>query len=187
MRFGSSCADPTTRAGAKSPVARCLPVQNTRGRRHLLVGGLAFFILGFATTAGFPTTQGQASEHRVIEIGVIEIDAQAIRQVVSAQLDAFRRDDWEEAFGFASPSVQRQFGGPDQFRAMVIAGYQPVYRPRETRFGEIINFQGRPAQQVHVIGPDGIPVLAIYPMERQKDGVWRIAGCFLLPVEDRAA
>jgi hypothetical protein len=30
-----------------------------------------------------------------------------------------------------------------------------------------------------VIGPDGQPALALYAMERQPDGSWRIAGCTL--------
>ena len=63
-----------------------------------------------------------------------EVDRQAIRSVIEAQLAAFQADDGETAFGFASPTIQEMFGNPTNFLAMVKAGYMPVYRPREVRF-----------------------------------------------------
>ena len=39
---------------------------------------------------------------------------------------------------------------------------------------------GVPAQRVLVVGPDGVPVIAVYPMQRMPDGSWLINGCFLL-------
>ncbi len=49
-------------------------------------------------------------------------------------------------------------------------GYQPVYRPRAFDFREIVELHGQPAQTVDVIGPDGRPVTAIYPMRQLPDG-----------------
>ena len=63
---------------------------------------------------------------------------------------------------------------------MVRQGYQPVYRPRQVSFGELAAVDGIPVQHVHVIGPDGTPVTALYVMERQPDGAWRINGCYLV-------
>jgi len=34
-------------------------------------------------------------------------------------------------------------------------------------------------QRVELVGPDGVPALAHYVMQRQSDGSWRINGCFL--------
>jgi hypothetical protein len=116
-----------------------------------------------------------------------DADRAAIRQVIEAQVDAFRRDDGSAAFGYASPMIQGMFGTPEIFMDMVRQGYQPVYRPRTFDFRDIVDMHGRPAQVVHVIGPDGRPVTAIYPMRQLPDGTWRIDGCFLQAPEEHQA
>jgi hypothetical protein len=47
-------------------------------------------------------------------------------------------------------------------------------------FGELTEQDGQTVQEVGVIGPDGVPRVAIYTLERQQDGSWRIAGCRLV-------
>lgn len=113
-------------------------------------------------------------------------DAGAIRQVIQAQLDAFRQDDWQTAFGFAAPSIQAKFVSPEIFSRMVRGGYQPVYRPRGVEFREITASQFGPTQEVYVVGPDGLSYLAYYTMERQPDGTWRISGCYLVRAPDES-
>ena len=39
--------------------------------------------------------------------------------------------------------------------------------------------------EVYVVGPDGKPALAVYEMQRQPDGSWRINGCWLTPAPDQ--
>jgi Domain of unknown function (DUF4864) len=114
-------------------------------------------------------------------------DRAAIRQVIQAQVDAFRRDDGGAAFSYASPMIQGLFGTPEVFMDMVRQGYQPVYRPRAFDFREIVTIHGQPAQTVDVIGPDGRPVTAIYPMRQLPDGTWRIDGCFLQAPDEHQA
>ena len=116
-----------------------------------------------------------------------EADRQAIRMVIEIQLGAFQRDDAKAAFAQASPNVQAIFQTPDRFMAMVRGGYQPVYRPRQVEFRDIIDIDGSPTQRVFIIGPNGAPVMALYPMERQADGTWRISGCYLIPAADGLA
>jgi Domain of unknown function (DUF4864) len=106
-------------------------------------------------------------------------DRDAIRTVIGDQMAAFKRDDAAAAFGFAAPNIQDMFGTPEHFLAMVRQGYQPVYRPSDVRFGELVRIDGSLAQLVHVVGPDGVPQLAVYFVERQPDGRWRITGCVL--------
>ncbi|MCC6470520.1 MAG: DUF4864 domain-containing protein [Alphaproteobacteria bacterium] len=110
-----------------------------------------------------------------------DVDRAAIRQVIESQLQAFQRDDGSSAFSFAAPGIQSMFQTPDNFMTMVRTGYQPVYRPRAVTFKDIISFNGAPAQRVIVIGPDGVPVIAVYPMKQMEDGTWRIDGCYILP------
>jgi hypothetical protein len=106
-------------------------------------------------------------------------DGAAIRAVIRAQVEAFGRDDGDSAFGYASPAIRQLFGTADAFMEMVRQGYRPVYRPTAFEFGEIVARNGQLIQEVHVVGPDGRPVTADYPMTRLPDGSWRIDGCRL--------
>ena len=114
-------------------------------------------------------------------------DRSAIRDVIQGQVDAFRRDDGEGAFGYASPSIRGMFGTSEVFMGMVRQGYQPVYRPRVFDFREIVTLHGQVTQKVHVVGPDGRPVTAFYPMVQLPDGTWRINGCFLQAPDEHQA
>ena len=114
-------------------------------------------------------------------------DAAAIRQVIEGQLAAFQRDDGAAAFAYASPDVQTKFHDPDTFMQMVKSGYRPVYRPQEVEFRDLVLHEGTPIQEVLVVGPDGLPVMAIYFMEQQPDGSWRINGCTLVKAPDQSA
>jgi hypothetical protein len=114
-------------------------------------------------------------------------DRAAIRDIIQSQVDAFRRDDGDAAFGYASPSIRGMFGSSDIFMDMVRHGYQPVYRPQEFDFREIVTLDGQVTQKVHVVGPDGRPVTAFYPMTQLPDGTWRINGCYLQAPEEHQA
>jgi uncharacterized protein DUF4864 len=113
-------------------------------------------------------------------------DASAIREVIQSQIDAFRHDDGATAFGYASPMIQEKFGDPGSFMAMVRSGYPQVYRPRTVEFEELSVEDLGPVQNVLVVGPDGIPVMAIYLMQRQPDGSWRINGVYLTRIPDQS-
>ena len=119
--------------------------------------------------------------------GVGEADRAAIREVVRSQLAAFQRDDGAAAYAFASPMIQQMFPSVEVFMSMVRTGYVPVYRPREVEFRELVDFRGEPTQLVLLVGPDGVPVLAHYMMQRQPDGTWRINGCVLTEAADQTA
>jgi hypothetical protein len=110
---------------------------------------------------------------------VPQADREAIAAVIGKQIDAFRHDDAPAAFGYASPMIQGMFGDPAHFLAMVQRGYPPVYRPRSVQFGALVMRDGRIVQRVDIVGPDGTGELALYTMEREPDGTWRIDGCQL--------
>ena len=114
-------------------------------------------------------------------------DRAAIRDVIQGQVEAFRRDDGDAAFAYASPMIQGMFGEANIFMDMVRHGYRPVYRPQVFDFREIVDMHGEIAQKVHVVGPDGRPVTALYPMTRLPDGSWRINGCYLQAPDEHQA
>ncbi len=137
-----------------------------------------FLALALAATL-FPTTI------RAEEPGTPSApDQQAIRGVIEAQLGAFRRDDGMAAFSYASPVIREKFGTPENFMAMVRGSYAAVYRPRQVEFRETRTMAGQTAQAVRFVGPDGKAVLAIYTMERQPDGGWRIGGVYLVEIAE---
>lgn len=106
-------------------------------------------------------------------------DQAAIRGVISRQIEAFKREDGEAAFAFASPHIQEQFGGPGRFLDMVRRAYPAVHRPRSMDFSELLVGDGTIVQQVELVGPDGQAELALYSMQRDTTGRWRIDGCIL--------
>ena len=145
--------------------------------KHLLasLSLIVGLLLGFAGAAQDQPTQ------------LSDGDRTEIRRIIQDQVDAFRRDDGNAAFGLASPDIQRMFGTSGIFMDMVRQGYQPVYRPKVFDFREIVELQGQVAQKVHVVGPDGKPVTAIYPMTQLPDGSWRIDGCYLQAPDEHQA
>jgi hypothetical protein len=109
-----------------------------------------------------------------------EADKAAIQGVIRGQLDAFLADDEPRAYGFAAPGIQMLFPTAEVFMAMVKTGYAPVYRSAEAEFRDLEALpEGRWLQHVLIVGLDGTVVMALYTMELQPDGTWKIAGCTL--------
>jgi hypothetical protein len=113
-------------------------------------------------------------------------DRAAIRQVIESQINAFQRDDATGAYAHATPMIQEKFGNAENFLQIVRTDYSAVYRPREIEFRELMEQDGILIQQVFVVGPDGKPVLALYEMQRQPDGSWRINGCYFTAAPDQS-
>jgi hypothetical protein len=114
---------------------------------------------------------------------ISETEKSEFQRIISAQISAFRADDGPTAYSFAAPVVRNIFPTPEIFMSMVKRGYSPVYRPQSFSFTEaLIDPMGRPTQKMLVVGPNGKTYEALYSMEKQPDGTWRISGCTLLEV-----
>lgn len=114
-------------------------------------------------------------------------DRASIRQVIDAQISAFRADDGATAYSLATPRLREIFPSVDIFMSMVKSGYEPVYRPRSVTFGRVTEIPGGFAQEVFVVGPDGDPYAALYTLEKQPDGSLRISGCRLQKASGESA
>ena len=146
--------------------------------RWLILATVAFGCVGPVARAADPAPDSAQS---VAGGDVAASDQAAIQRVIEKQFEAFRDDDGPTAMAQASPNIRSMFGNdPDTFMSMVRKGYQPVYRPRSVTFGAIESGVGGVTQRVDVIGPDGVPHTALYSMERQSDGVWKISGCTIV-------
>jgi Domain of unknown function (DUF4864) len=114
-------------------------------------------------------------------------DGRDLRAVIEAQLAAFRSDNAEQAFSYASPSIREMFVTADYFMAMVRGSYPVVYRPESVAFllPEIVD--GAVIQRVRMTDQQGDAWLAIYRMQRQADRSWRIDGCVVTRDNGRTA
>ncbi|CAN5131534.1 DUF4864 domain-containing protein [soil metagenome] len=108
-------------------------------------------------------------------------DEEDYQKVIAGQLQALQADDGTTAYSFAAPSIKMLFPSPEIFMSMVKNGYPQVYRPQSYKFAEITTDPfGRPAQHVTIIDGNGKLWTAVYTMERQADGTWKIAGCSII-------
>jgi hypothetical protein len=101
------------------------------------------------------------------------------RSIISAQEQAFARDDAATAYGFAAPGIQSFYRSPDGFMFMVRNSYAPVYRHRSFVFGEVKVLEGKIYQDVQIIDADGAAWDALYTLETQADGNLKISACIL--------
>ncbi|EKF17565.1 DUF4864 domain-containing protein [Nitratireductor pacificus] len=109
-----------------------------------------------------------------------EAEIRAAQATIRAQLEAFRAGDNERAYSYAAPSIKRMFPTLERFMGMVTGSYQPVYRPRDYAFGAAREPNGTTVmQRVLTTGTDGKNYEALYTLERQADGTYRITGVSL--------
>ena len=114
-------------------------------------------------------------------------DWREIRRVIGVQRDALVAGDGELAFGFAAPSIRRHFGDVATFMRMVRDGYRALTDARYVEFLDGAVIAGDVVQPLRLVLPDGTVMVAIYGMQQQGDGSWRIASCVIAPSTVRSA
>ena len=109
-----------------------------------------------------------------------DAEIKAAQGTIEAQLKAFQADDGELAYSYAAPSIKRIFPSVEIFMGMVESAYQPVRNPHGFSFGKVQEMGATSiVQQVLLTGPDGKEYEAVYTLELQPDGVYRITGVSL--------
>ena len=104
-------------------------------------------------------------------------DGNAARAVIADQLESFLAGDFARAYGHASDDIKRIFPTLDRFMEMVQGGYMPVLSPGNYAFGRTETMaDGRIVQEVLIRAPDGGDWTAVYFMELQRDGSWKVDG-----------
>jgi len=111
----------------------------------------------------------------------------AIKRVIAEQRVALIAGEAAKAFGYASPGIRRQFGDADTFIAMVRGAYAPLISARRVEFLDGAVIDGIVVQPLRLIASDDTVRVALYTMERQNNGTWRIAGCAIAPSTVRSA
>lgn len=109
-----------------------------------------------------------------------------IEATIDNQIEAFKSDDFAEAFSFASPNIQSLFQTPENFGRMVIQGYPMVWRPAEVRYLELREVAGSLLQQVMVTDAAGDVHILEYQMLEFGAG-WKINGVQIVKAPDVSA
>jgi len=107
-------------------------------------------------------------------------DVAAAQTVIRSQVEAFSHDDAAAAYSYASPAIQDMFPQADLFLGMVQHSYTPVYRHKSFEFGEARVASGKIAQLVRIVDAEGVPWEALYTLEQEPDGSFKISGCVLI-------
>jgi hypothetical protein len=109
-----------------------------------------------------------------------DAEVQAAQRTIESQLQAFLADDDAAAYALAAPNIKMMYPTREAFMAMVRNGYPQVHRPRNYAFGKVEEpSAGRILQHVLIQGPDGKDYEALYTLELQPDGLFRITGVSL--------
>jgi hypothetical protein len=101
------------------------------------------------------------------------------RHIIEQQLAAFERDDAVEAYSYNAPEIQALFPGPNEFLTAVAAAYAPMHRHRSVEFGPAAEQNDMVAETVIFTDDDGQVWTALYKVEKQPKGGWKISGCAL--------
>jgi hypothetical protein len=111
----------------------------------------------------------------------------AIQRVIAEQRTALIEGNADKAFGYATDGIKQQFGDAQTFMSMVRTGYAALLTARYVEFLEGAVIEGVVVQPLRLIGADNTVLVALYTLEKQKNGKWRIAGCRIAPSTVQAA
>lgn len=109
-----------------------------------------------------------------------QADEKAAAEPVLRQLEAFRRNDYDTAYTFASAQIRQLFDRA-AFERMVKSGYPEIADSlRATVIATRVGPDGHVYLVIKIRGANGQPVEAIYDMI-QEDGSWKINGVVAKP------
>lgn len=115
---------------------------------------------------------------------ILQADRIAIRQVVQSQLKAVANDDADAAFALATTDTRKVLGDSDSFMQLIKKQYAPIYRHQRAIFSLPEKIAGAMVQVVSLTDSDNSVWVALYQMQREPDGNWKIAGCTLLQTKN---
>ena len=108
-----------------------------------------------------------------------EVTKAAIEPIMK-QLEAFRQNDYDAAYLFASAEIRQMFDR-QTFERMVTGAYPEIAR---STFALVARTELRPDGHVDILvrvkGANGIGIEALYEMVRESDG-WKVNGVVTRP------
>ena len=108
---------------------------------------------------------------------VSAVDARSIQAVVKSHIAALSQDDADQVFESATSATQIEFGSPEDFLQLIKQEYRPIYQSRHAIFASPEVIDGDTIQVVNVTDDSDHVWVALFRMERDTDGRWKIDGC----------
>ena len=105
----------------------------------------------------------------------------SIKRIIGDQLAALRNGDATRAFSYASTGIRDQFDDATTFLLMVQQRYGVLLTARYTEFLDGAVIDGHTIQPLRLVMNDDTVLVALYEMQRDDGGGWRIAGCVIAP------
>jgi hypothetical protein len=111
-------------------------------------------------------------------------DAAAWQDVITGQIEAFRKGDAPAAFGYAAAAFQKNFPDAMTFMTLIAAsGYTPIFTSVSHSFGKF----DRPddvtvVQEVKFVGAKQDLYEAIYLLGKEAQG-WKVQGVQLMKID----
>jgi hypothetical protein len=102
-----------------------------------------------------------------------------VQVVIQSQIEAFLADDFDAAFQYAAPNIQRLFGNPTQFSQMIVRSYPMVWRPVEVKYLGASRAGPYALQRVLITDQDNALHLLRYQLVPINQR-WRITGVEIL-------
>jgi hypothetical protein len=112
---------------------------------------------------------------------VPDSDWRAMQAIITEQRAALIAEEGDKAFSYASDGIRAQFGDAQAFMAMVRSGYAPLLTARYVEFMQGAVIDGAFIVPLRLVDSDNTVRVALYIMEKQSSGKWRIAGCRIVP------
>jgi len=102
-----------------------------------------------------------------------------IETVIQKQMEAFQADDFQAAFEYATPAIQKRFGSAERFGFVVIHRYPMVWRPAEVQYIGVEQYASYTLQKVMVTDLNKTLHILVYEMVPVGQG-WRIGSVQIL-------
>ena len=109
----------------------------------------------------------------------IEPPIQAIHEIISMQIQAFRENKPEIAYSFASDFIKSKFPSPTIFMAMVKGSYPMIWSPQKYKFVEQRSHASNVIQRVVFTDIDD-SLYFFYYLMLKADTVWTIHGVYMV-------
>jgi hypothetical protein len=112
--------------------------------------------------------------------GISDGDAKAIQVAVRSQIEALSVNDAVGAFQLATLDRQSRIGSPDKFLSLIKKHYQPLHQHLLVLYSRPAVVKGETFQAVRVTDKSSHVWLAVFQMQAEQGGRWKIDACYLL-------
>ena len=147
---------------------------------------VAIFLVPFSLIVPVFPILAKDSYETPKENELINLKAKA-HEIISSQIDAFRKSDVDEAYTFASPFIKSRFANAEIFGQMVKKGYPMIWSAKDYKFLEFTFFNGALVQRVLFMDSKERIFVFDYELRQYESETWLINGVFKVRSENAGA